>query len=87
MGTVYNVMEILVKEQFERVLENSAGCKCEKCRDDIMAFALNNLKPKYVASSKGELYTRANELATVYNVEIIKELAKAVKVISENPKH
>ncbi len=87
MASVYNVMETLVKERMDDVLKGTNGCKCQQCYDDIMAFTLNNLKPKYVASTKGEVYARVDELANAYHVEIVKEIVKASQIVSENPRH
>ena len=45
MKKITNCMEISVKECLDKLIEESNGCKCEKCRYDMMAIALNNLKP------------------------------------------
>lgn len=33
-------------------------CKCEKCKNDIAAIALNNLTPKHVVTEKDIYITR-----------------------------
>ena len=83
--SVVNVMENVVKERLEKLLEDYDCCKCEKCIDDIMAMALNTLKPKYVNSVKGELFTRID--ATKYQNTIDKDVAitKAIETVSEFP--
>ncbi len=47
---VVNVMESVVRGRLEFLLQEVDCCKCDKCMDDMMALALNALKPKYVNS-------------------------------------
>lgn len=44
-----NYMEELVICVLDEILaRQEIGCKCQRCRLDIAALALNNLPPKYV---------------------------------------
>lgn len=85
---IKNYMEYIVEENLPLVLDRYPGiCKCEKCIDDIQAIALNNLKPLYVVTEKGSIYSKLNELSLQFNADIISELTQAIEVVSQNPKH
>jgi competence protein ComFB len=62
-------------------------CKCNKCKLDIAAVALNNLPPKYVVTEAGGLYGRVNNLNYQFETDIIMAVAKAMDIVSKNPKH
>lgn len=87
MNTFRNVMETLVVTKLDELWETIDCCKCDKCRNDIIAFTLNQLKPKYVVTNEGELYARLCELSTENEFEIVIALVKAIKIVTSNPKH
>ena len=37
-----------------------AFCGCERCRDDVLTFALNRIPPRYVARREGSIVTEVN---------------------------
>ena len=83
-----NSMEGFVKERIDKVLDMFPDCcRCEKCRQDILVLALNNLPPMYVNLDKGELYTRLNSYDSAHEAKIIQEIAKAVEIVSKHPRH
>lgn len=43
-----NIMEYLVIDRLDAVFEKFNCCKCDKCKKDVAAIALNKLPPKYV---------------------------------------
>ena len=51
----------------------------------MMAMALNTLKPKYVNSKKGELFTKLNATKMQNTVDIDVAVAKAISVVSSSP--
>lgn len=62
-------------------------CTCDKCKLDIAAIALNNLKPKYVVTEKGGLFGRVDTLNYQFDVDLIKEITKAIKIVGNEPQH
>ncbi|AAM24495.1 MAG: Late competence development protein ComFB [Caldanaerobacter subterraneus] len=82
-----NYMEDAVEQMMDRVLKDIDVCKCERCRMDIKALALNNLPPKYVVTEEGELYVKTNELVRQFEVDIIKAITMAAMKVKENPRH
>lgn len=87
MDKYYNVMENLVVNKLDELWETLDCCKCEKCRNDIIACTLNQMTPKYVATQEGELYARLSVLSAAHEFEVVKAIAKAVKTVAEHPKH
>ena len=84
---ITNCMEISVKECLDKLIEESNGCKCEKCRYDMMAIALNNLKPYYVTTHLGEVITKIKNMEQQSEANIVVEVTKAIKKVHMSPKH
>ncbi|HCD10422.1 MAG TPA: competence protein ComFB [Thermoanaerobacter sp.] len=82
-----NYMEDAVDQMMDKVLKDLDVCKCERCRMDIKALALNNLPPKYVVSEEGELYVKTNELVRQFEVDIIKAITMAAIKVNNNKRH
>lgn len=83
-----NYMEDLVWQNLPELLEQRPKvCSCEHCRYDIAAIALNNLKPKYVATRQGEAYTRIHTLEAQFNVDVIAAIIQAMQIVETHPHH
>src|SRR5690606_23293463 len=79
---VHNYMEDYVDEILPRLLMEvryQDQCRCEHCINDIKAIALNNLKPKYVATEKGSILSKANMFTVQYDTDVTKELIEAIE--------
>lgn len=85
---IYNYMEDIVRDTRESLIsEREDVCKCQKCRLDIMARALNRLPPKYVVTDKGRMYTKLKEQEIQFRADVVQELTKAISHISKRPQH
>ncbi|MDD2703128.1 MAG: late competence development ComFB family protein [Candidatus Omnitrophica bacterium] len=85
---IHNYMEDMAADKLEEILsEKDDICKCQKCRFDMIVWALNHLPPKYVVTEKGRMYTKLIEQDVQFRVDIVKELTKAVLRVSRNPSH
>lgn len=83
-----NYMEDLVWEKIDEVLlQYPKACKCDFCRYDIAALALNSLPTRYIATRKGEIYTRINTLEQQFDVDITTALTRAIQIVSVHPRH
>lgn len=82
---VVNVMESVVKDRLEFLLQDIDCCKCDKCKDDMMALALNVLRPKYVNSLKGELFSRLDTTKYQNTIDIDVAVTKAITTVSSRP--
>ena len=85
---IQNYMEEVVQDELELLLsERDDICKCQKCKFDIMVWALNRLPPKYVITDRGRLYTKLKEQEVQFKADVVKELTKAILYICKNPQH
>ncbi|MBO8138261.1 MAG: late competence development ComFB family protein [Desulfotomaculum sp.] len=88
-----NYTETVVLQLLNSVLEdykknkNPNICTCERCRQDIMAIALNNLPPRYIATDTGEVITQVAFNQFGGRAEIITQLIKAIEKVNANPRH
>jgi competence protein ComFB len=83
-----NYMEEVVNGTLDEILSYSDDiCKCERCKMDIKALALNHLPPKYVVTDIGYIYTKINELESQFKADIAVAVTNAIKIIRKNPRH
>ncbi len=86
--SIKNTIEDLVNQEIDTVLSMYPDCcSCDKCKDDIMAIALNNISPKYVSTRKGDLFARIASMTPSYKVFISQEIAKAIQIVHQMPRH
>ncbi len=82
-----NMMEYIVDEKLRELLADVDCCKCEKCLIDMKAFALNNLKPMYVNSREGELYSLLDSTKIQNLADINVAVVNAINVVKREPHH
>lgn len=83
---LYNVTEKLVLNKLDATLKKMNCCRCDRCKEDIVAIALNNLKPRYIVATKEDIKQKIHELQEVGS-EVTTEVIKAVLVVRKNPRH
>ena len=85
---VKNYMEDAVDRVFAAMTNNLKDvCLCDICVSDIKALALNNLKPKYVATHRGEVYSKVSQLHIQSETDIIREITAANEIVKKRPRH
>ncbi|MFH1248392.1 MAG: late competence development ComFB family protein [Candidatus Omnitrophota bacterium] len=85
---IHNYMEDMVSDSLEELLSQKEDvCKCQKCKLDMMVWALNRLSPKYVVSDKGRFYTKLDGEEIQFKTDVVRELTKAMLNVSKNPRH
>jgi len=82
-----NYMEEVVLRTMEEILPDINVCRCESCKYDIAAKALNDLPPRYVVTPKGEVYSKINNLRNQFEVDVISAITKAAVLVKRNPSH
>ncbi|ERL05106.1 late competence development ComFB family protein [Mitsuokella sp. oral taxon 131] len=88
MQGLTNYMEEVVERNLDTIMAKFPNCcKCEECRRDIAALALNNLPPRYISSFKGDIFARVNEMEVQHLVEVIQQIAQAIKIVTAHPRH
>ncbi|WP_110953009.1 late competence development ComFB family protein [Anaerosinus massiliensis] len=85
---IKNVMEEFVFKHLDKMINSDDKiCKCDKCRIDVAMLALNNLKPHYVSTDKGSIYTNIALYEKNNEVNIMCALGRAIKIVGDNPHH
>jgi competence protein ComFB len=85
---LYNYMEEVVRDTLDKLIsEREDVCKCQKCKLDMVACALNRLPPKYMVSDKGIIFTKLQEVEVQFRADVIRELTKAITLIGNKPQH
>ncbi len=82
-----NAMEDLVEQKLDEILSFYDCCKCDQCKMDMKAYALNQVVPKYVVSSKGALYAKLESIGFQHRADILMAVTKAIELVSTNPRH
>lgn len=81
-------METIVKD----VLRNNKkqlklACDCDRCLDDIMANALNNLPPRYIVNQDHQPYVRAvHEADRDGAINILRVVTQAATLVAKEPR-
>ena len=89
MYNLKNYSETLVCRLLGKMLDSYDNiCKCEKCKLDIKAIALNSLDTRYIVSEQGEIYTKAlAEIDKQEKINVTTAITKAIEIVAANPKH
>ncbi|WP_313341641.1 late competence development ComFB family protein [Sedimentibacter sp.] len=83
---LYNVTEKLVLDKLDATLKKMNCCRCDRCKEDIVAISLNNLKPKYIVANKDNIKEKIHEFSEM-GKEVTTEVIKAVLKVRKNPRH
>lgn len=87
MGNYRNIVEVFVEEEFDRLAKELGCCTCERCRNDIIAYALNRLPHKYVVNSKGGNFCKLEFSHFQSSIDIVSALALGAAVVKSAPNH
>jgi len=81
--SVHNMMEGLVTDCLKEILDRHAEFESKldsKAQSDVKAIALNHLPPRYVATAKGEVFTKT-QLRTQYESDVFQEIYRAIEKV------
>lgn len=84
---VKNVMEELVFESIDKNIGMLQCCSCPQCKADIAACVLNHLPPRYVATEKGKLFTKVEQMGRDMKTEIMVQVIRAAEIVRKSPRH
>lgn len=84
-----NYTEKSVHEHLKEYLQLHPGqfCTCDQCLEDITAYALNRLPPRYVTTHKGEVITDFCLSEPFDRTKVLTEVIRAINAVSKNPSH
>ncbi|MDE6517862.1 MAG: late competence development ComFB family protein [Acetatifactor sp.] len=80
-----NLMEETVLNKIDHLLPNTDYCKCESCRMDIAAYALNRLPAQYVQSIKGKVLYQFASSQVQKDIEVTVAVSQAIEVVGKAP--
>lgn len=81
-----NYMEKAVEDKYNEIINQTDFCKCEVCKADAIAIALNHLPLKYIVCD-GYNVAKLNMIKIKFDEEIYNELTKAFEIVSKEPHH
>lgn len=88
MEGIKNYTEEIVESMMNTVLEQYGDiCKCDCCRRDIAAIALNNLPTYYASTEKGQVIVKTHLLSMQMETNVITAITKAVEKVSKHVRH
>lgn len=81
-----NLMEALVLSRLDSTLMRFNCCKCNKCKKDIAAIALNKLTPKYAVICR-EDESKKRQAEEQYGADVTSALVQAIMLVKKEPRH
>ncbi len=88
MEQIVNLMEEVVLETIDGELaKRTTICKCHKCRCDIYALALNNLKPSYAVNPRGKALFNVHKTSQQGRADIMTAVIRAINQVASNVQH
>ena len=87
MQKYQNMMETMVEEVIEIVAPELDCCTCEQCRNDIAAWALNHLPPKYVVTRAGNAISKADTMRIQHMTDVRTAVVLAAQTVKAHPRH
>lgn len=62
-------------------------CTCSTCKNDMLAYILSRVPPKYVTTETGALHTLIEQTKIEHQAEIGRVVINAIDIVSKNPRH
>lgn len=82
-----NMAEELVDLFLDDCIAKSDMCRCNRCRADVRAFALNQLPSNYVVTKMGYVYSRLQSMAPQNQADVVTAIIKGINLVHERPRH
>lgn len=84
---VRNLNEELVIREYDGVVGTITGfCGCERCRDDVIVYALNRLPPHYVTERRGGVLQHVAMQADQQTADVSVALLNGFRVVGASPR-
>ena len=89
LHSLENEVENIVHEELEKQLSDLPDyiCTCKECLLDVMALALNSIKPMYRVTLLGKIYTGIAMNEKSYEKNIKEAVYNAIEKVHNNPYH
>ena len=83
----HNLMEDVVLQYVDAMMAADGGCCCDACRSDVIAYALNQLPPRYVATDKGRMLSKLDSYESQFHTDIIAAITGGIQIVRQHPRH
>ena len=87
MAIYHNVMEDVLEMEYDALKDSFGCCTCEQCRNDVIAYALNHMPPRYVVNRSGSVLVKLESWRQQGLTDVRTALTRAAMVVSEKPRH
>nr|WP_315024772.1 late competence development ComFB family protein [uncultured Aminipila sp.] len=84
---LHNLAEDAMKTKVPEIMQSFNMCICQDCVYDVMALALNHIKPLYTVTEKGKLFQKLASYELQYGTDLASEITKACIRVKINPNH
>ena len=85
MTGLINLMEETVLKKIDQLWPNTEYCKCEYCRMDIAAYALNRLPAQYVQSLRGKVFYQFESTQIEKDIEVTVAVSQGIEIVGKTP--
>ena len=84
-----NLLEGSIRELYRELRENfPEACRCDRCENDAITFALNHLAPRYtVEENPGRTLVAVDLQKEGTRAELAVTVIDAIKLVAMNPRH
>lgn len=82
-----NLMEDIVVQNAITMMQVRECCTCDACTSDVVAYALNHVPPRYVATRKGQMLAKISGYELQYKADVVSAICEAIEVVKESPRH
>lgn len=85
---IHNIMEDIIESEINNNIETLQICPCPKCRKDLLTLTLNNVKPQYISTEKGQSFVTATRRASAEDsISLLADITRYALIIGKNPRH
>jgi competence protein ComFB len=84
-----NALEDVVRSTVRALRDRDAAyCRCQQCEDDVLTYAMNNLRPRYVGGTPlGAAVTRVALEQDAAKAEVAVVVIDAMRKVARRPHH
>ena len=84
-----NALEEVIRSVYDSLRDSNPDyCSCERCQDDVLTYAMNQTRPRYVqAEGIGAAVTRVALSTDAARTEITVIVFDAMRRVAANPRH
>lgn len=85
---IHNIMEDIIESEINNNIDTLQICPCPKCRKDLLTLTLNNVKPQYISTEKGQSFVTATRHASAEDsISLLADITRYALIIGKNPRH